>query len=319
MKKPLLILGLLSAFFTKAQIINPGFETWTTDTYVPSAMNPNSGNGSTGWWDYNVFNSSFVGSSPISVTRCDTAHGGSYSARVETVVYTTTSWNIYKAWGIPYIGHNYSDTLGIVYNGTVNETAATSRPGFPFTQRIQQFNFFYLYRPNGVDTAECRVSLWKSGTLVGGGVYKTTANTGTTWQQGTVNMTYINSLTPDTMYVLYSASSLDRSPKPGSVLWIDDISTTGATGIEQLAELSGSISLYPNPNKGSFVVSTQHSLHHLQGALYDVNGRLVLNLPASAYDGSRLVIDAGHLPEGIYNLSLSCDEGLVNKKLVIVR
>lgn len=317
MKKSLLLLGLLTAFFTRAQIINPGFETWTTDTYVPAAMNPNSGNGSTGWWDYNIFNSSFVGGSPISVTRCDTMHSGSYSARVETVVYTATSWNIYKAWGVPYIGHNYSDTLGILYNGTVNETAATSRPGFPFTQRIQQFNFFYLYRPNGVDTAECRVSLWKSGTLVGGGFYKTTSNTGNTWQQGTVNISYVNSLIPDTMYVLYSASSLDRSPKPGSVLWIDDISTSGATGIEPLS-ISSDISVYPNPGKGSFMLSTQRTLHHVQGALLDVNGRIVLNLPPLR-DGNSFTVDAGHLPEGIYNLSITCDEGLVNKRLVIAR
>lgn len=317
MKKSLLLLSLLTAFLSKAQIINPGLETWTTDTYVPSAMNPNSGNGSTGWWDYNVFNSSFVGGSPISVTRCDTAHGGSYSARIETVVYTTTSWNIYKAWGIPYIGHNYSDTLGILYNGTVNETAATSRPGFPFTQRIQQFNFFYLYRPNGVDTAECRVSLWKSGMLVGGGIYKTTANTGTAWQQGTVNMTYINSLTPDTMYVLYSASSLDRSPKPGSVLWVDDISTATPAGIEQLS-VNSEVSVYPNPGKDVFVVSTQRTLHHAQGALYDVNGRMVLSLP-QLQDGSRFTVDAGSLPGGIYNLSLTSDEGLANKRLVVAQ
>ena len=108
------------------QIINPGFETWSNDMLVPSAMNPNTGNNTYGWWDFNFFNSSFVGSSPISVTRCtDTVRTGSYSARIETKVYTPTSWNIYKSWGIPFIGHEYNDTLGILFNGKVNLTDQT--------------------------------------------------------------------------------------------------------------------------------------------------------------------------------------------------
>ena len=106
MKKNLqLFLACLILLVTQtinAQIINPGFETWTNDAIVPTAMNPNSGNNTSGWWDFNYFNSSFLGSSPISVTRCtDTVHSGSYSARVQTRVYTPTSWNYYNTWGIP--------------------------------------------------------------------------------------------------------------------------------------------------------------------------------------------------------------------------
>ncbi len=63
MKKLLQFISLaITLVFTntlKAQLINPGFETWTNDFLVPTAMNPNGGNGSTGWWDYNYFNSSF--------------------------------------------------------------------------------------------------------------------------------------------------------------------------------------------------------------------------------------------------------------------
>ena len=108
MKKTLLVLSALMLAFTmsvaKAQLINPGFETWSTDMLVPTAMNPNSGNGTYGWWDYNFFNYSMIGSSPISVTRCtDTVHTGSYSVRLQTKVYTPTSWNIYKSWGKRYI------------------------------------------------------------------------------------------------------------------------------------------------------------------------------------------------------------------------
>jgi hypothetical protein len=101
MKKTLLILSALVLIFAEheaqAQIINPGFETWSADLAVPSAMNPNSGNNTFGWCDYNFFNSSLVGSSPLSVFRCDTAHSGTYSCRIKTAIYSQTSYPSLKA------------------------------------------------------------------------------------------------------------------------------------------------------------------------------------------------------------------------------
>jgi hypothetical protein len=314
MKKFLCIASLLYLKQLNAQIINPGFETWTNDAAVSSAMNPNNGNGTTGWWDYNVFNSSFVGSSPLSVFRCDTAHSGSYSARIQTVVYTATSWNIYKAWGIPYIGHNYYDTLGILYNGTVNETAAASNPGFPFTQKINRFSFYYQYKPNGVDTAECRVSLVKSGTLIAGGIFKTNVSTGSTWQQANVTMFYLDTLTPDTMYILFSASSLDKKPKPGSVLLVDDISTSLVTGIAQIKAWQEQLSVYPNPSTGNFTVETiANTKQVLQ--LFDVTGILVF----SQIINGKTTLDVSSFTPGIYTLSLTENERIINKRIVIVK
>ena len=312
MKKTLFTLSIIFTLSAKAQILNPGFETWTTDTYVPTAMNPNSGNGTTGWWDYNIFNSSFVGSSPLSVFRCDTAHSGSYSARIETVIYTPTSWNIYKSWGVPYIGHNYYDTLGILYNGYVNETSSTSRPGFPFTQKINQFSFFYQYKPNGIDTAECRVSLVKAGTLIAGGVFKTNVTTGSTWQQATVTMFYVDTLTPDTMYVLFSSSSLDKKPKPGSMFLIDDISTSLPAGIEQLKNMDNQATIYPNPSNGNFVVETSVSSTQLL-EMFDLTGRLVISKPITG----KTLINGSDLMNGVYNIKITGGYGVTNKRIII--
>lgn len=132
MKKSLLIIFagvLVLSTPVNAQLINPGFETWTTNLVVPTAMDPNSGNGTTGWWDYNFFNYAPIGGSPISVKRCtDTVRTGSYSVRLETKVYTPTSWNIYRTWGVPFIGHDYNDTLGILFNGNVNVMTQTFKP-----------------------------------------------------------------------------------------------------------------------------------------------------------------------------------------------
>src|ERR1035437_1149708 len=241
MKKHLLILPALALVFASqaahAQLINPGFETWSADALVPSAMNPNTGNGSTGWWTYNMFNYSFLGSSPLSVFKCDTAHSGTYSARIKTVIYTPTSNSYNAPWGVSFIGHNYLDTLAILFNGTTNETSASYKPGIPFTQKIATLSFWYQYAPQAGDTAECRALLVTNRVAQGGGLIKITNVTGPTWQQATITFAYVNSLTPDTLYILFSSSSLDHKPKAGSVLLVDDVSVTLLTGINETQAL----------------------------------------------------------------------------------
>jgi hypothetical protein len=318
MKRFLLLTTLALVFavqISKAQLINPGFETWTADLAVPSAMNPNSGNATTGWWDYNVYNYAPIGSSPLSVFRCDTAHSGTYSARIKTVVYTPTSYNIYNSYGTPYIGHPYSDTLGILFNGNVNETASTYKPGFPFTKKITSFSFYYQYAPNGVDTAECRVSLVKNRSLIAGGSFKASAATGSTWQSATINIIYLDTLTPDTMYVLFSSSSLDRKPKPGSTLLIDDVSVPASTGINDLPALN-SLSVFPNPSNGKIHLQTNGAEKFQGGMLtvYNVIGEVVYSFKTIT---GQQDIDLSELPGGVYFLQIKNDQGMGIKKIII--
>lgn len=322
MKKNLQIFStlmiLLIALSTRAQIINPGFETWTNDAIVPVAMNPNSGNASSGWWDYNYFNSSFLGSSPISVTRCsDTVHSGSYSARIQTKVYTPTSWNYYKSWGIPFIGHEYNDTLGILFNGTVNVNNQTYVPGIPFTQKITQFSIFYQYKPNGNDTAVFRVSLVKQRSLIAGGMFKTNVATGASgWQQATINLTYVSSLTPDTMWVLISSSSLDKNPKAGSILWLDDASVTLPTGVNELLSAEQDVEIYPNPSTGVFSVHSQAINNENQFIeIYNVIGEKVYSTSTSKQEN--YTIDLSEFSKGVYYLKLYKGAKSITKKIIV--
>lgn len=312
MKKNILILSVLLFALTslnaQTQIINPGFETWTNDALVPSAMNPNSGNNTFGWWDYNYFNNSLLGASPISVTRCtDTVHSGSYSVRLETKVYTPTSWNIYKAWGYPFIGHEYNDTLGILFNGKVNVTNQTFIPGIPFTERISEFKFYYQYRPNGNDTAEFRVALLNTGTYIGGGIFKTNASTlSSGWQQGSINLSYINGLTPDTLYVLISSSSLDYKPSANSVLWIDDISVVLSTGIEQKLVEENFVEIFPNPSTDKISFNAKN-IENIE--IFDIHGKQI-------YFGKERVIDLSQHSKGIYIIKIKTDTQIISRKLI---
>jgi PKD repeat protein len=91
-------------------------------------------------------------------------------------------------------------------------------------------------------------------------------------------------------------------------------------GIQQFANSKEQVIIYPNPNNGSFVIEPIPSLTLPQGKgilmqVYDVNGKLVLSQTING----KTSIDASSLNEGIYNISLQSNEGVVNKRLVIVR
>lgn len=302
----------------KAQLINPGFETWSNDYLVPSAMNPNTGNGSTGWWDYNYFNSSFLGSSPISVTRCsDTVHSGAYAVRLQTRVYTPTSWNYYNAWGTPFIGHPYNDTLGILFNGNANMSTQAYAPGIPFTQKITQFHIYYQYKPNGNDTAVFRVSLVNQRNLIAGGVFKTHTATGNAgWQQATINMTYISALTPDTMWVLISSSSLEKNPKVGSILWLDDASVTLPTGVNEVTSDENEIAVFPNPTEGLFQIQSQTKNDEEQYIeVYNILGAKIHVFEKSKL--SNYTVNLANQPKGVYVVKLYRGGKCITRKIVV--
>ncbi len=91
-------------------------------------------------------------------------------------------------------------------------------------------------------------------------------------------------------------------------------------GIEQYANNNEHVNIYPNPNNGSFVIEPSPSLTLPQGKgtlmqVYDVNGKLVLSQTING----KTSIDASALNEGVYNISLQSNKGVVNKRVVIVK
>jgi sugar lactone lactonase YvrE len=86
------------------------------------------------------------------------------------------------------------------------------------------------------------------------------------------------------------------------------------TGVNQGTVNSNEVTLYPNPNNGNFIIETGNNTKPTM-QLYDVNGKVVL----SQIINNKITIDASHLEEGVYNLSIISNKGIVNKRLVIVR
>jgi hypothetical protein len=92
--------------------------------------------------------------------------------------------------------------------------------------------------------------------------------------------------------------------------------TTGISRVPSgsISGLNSNISIYPNPTNGSFIIEPSGATKQTM-QMYDVDGKLVLSQPISG----KTSIDASSLNEGVYNISLLSSEGVVNKRLVIVR
>ncbi len=99
----------------------------------------------------------------------------------------------------------------------------------------------------------------------------------------------------------------------GNNLYIDDINIIdNVTGIQNI-EKTMDINIYPNPNNGSFMIEINNETEKMFCNLYDVNGKIVLT---QAVKGTT-TIDGSSLAEGIYNLSITSNNCLINKRIVI--
>ncbi len=88
-----------------------------------------------------------------------------------------------------------------------------------------------------------------------------------------------------------------------------------AAGIKEITDINNQISIYPNPNNGSFTIETNSTTNQTI-QLHDVNGKMVLN---QIINGKATTIDTTSLNEGVYNISIISNEGIVNKRVVIVK
>ena len=89
------------------------------------------------------------------------------------------------------------------------------------------------------------------------------------------------------------------------------VDSVAYVGVSQYSNIYSQISVYPNPNNGTFIVET-NSTQTLQ--IFNINGKVVL----SQIINGTTTIDASKLSEGVYNINITGNEGIINRKLVIV-
>jgi hypothetical protein len=321
MKKLLLSLSALIILVSPklmAQIIpNLGFETWTTNQYSQNnAPDPNGGNGTAGWWEFNVTSSSFIGSSPLTVFKDSTApapYSGKYCAKIVSNAMTTTTYSLVKGYGF-----KYPDTNGIMFTGYVDLNlsmlSATFKTGIPCNNQLKSYSFRYRYIPNGSDTASCTIAMYhwnsaaKNRTLLGGGIW-VTSSTVTNWTDQSVPIYYYTDsihVMPDTVLVIFSACSIYSKPKMGDTLNID--SGNVVLGINNITSAENvRVNLFPNPasTQITLAVTSQIQANHIE--VYDITGKLI---DTYTMHNNLLTINTQQYNNGIYFYRMYDDTGM---------
>ena len=92
------------------------------------------------------------------------------------------------------------------------------------------------------------------------------------------------------------------------------ITESSGVGIEKISRSNKHTLVYPNPTNGNFTIET-NTAEKQSMQIYDVNGKLVLSQNIS----DKATIDASNLSEGVYNISITGNNTVSNKRLVIVK
>jgi type IX secretion system substrate protein len=191
--------------------------------------------------------------------------------------------------------------------------------GYPYTQQHDTLVFYYKYAPasGSNDTAAVCAEAKLAGSYVGGQCVFLTASA--TYKM--VKIPLQSSSVPDTL--LISAQSSKNSPAPaicvGSDLKIDNMYVmSNPLGIKQFMGNSAQVTVYPNPAKGMLNVELR-MLNGIQNTNLQVTDMLGNTVKQFVILNSEFTIDVSDLNEGVYNISVTSNEGTINKRIVLVK
>ncbi|MBI4946392.1 MAG: PCMD domain-containing protein [Bacteroidetes bacterium] len=248
------------------------FETWTTmnNGTLATPEEP------TGWITGNQLVTFVSPGNSISVTKVTgtEAHGGLYAMKIVTVdVVNDPS------------GGQLPDPTGVAFVGKVQISPLKLINGFPYTAKPATCEFWYKYTPQTGDSASCGLALtkWngiKTDTIATGNIF--IKNTAAFYVQATFNLIYnplFSAVQPDTMRIGFSATCIASKTcgVVGSTLWVDDITFTGTTGMNQLSSFND-VELYPNPCNQSLNISAGTG-EAVSVVVLDVIGKIVASAP----------------------------------------
>ena len=116
--------------------------------------------------------------------------------------------------------------------------------------------------------------------------------------------------------MLFSSSSLDQNPKAGSILWIDDVSVTLPTGVNELVNAENDIEIFPNPSNGVFTIRSQTSNSEEQYIeVYNMLGAKAHSSSKSKL--SAYTFDLSHYSKGIYFVKIYRGEQCTTRKIIV--
>lgn len=270
----------------QAQFIqNADFEAWT-------------GNDPNNWSSANQFTSGFM----IYTCTPETAnpHNGTKSLKL-------TSLSV--------LGNNVP---GLLTNGTLGFNMTATPPititgGIAFTERPQSFKGWYTYAPVNTDNCMMIALLKKKNVVTNqsdtvGYATFIGATAVSSWTEFTVDFTYNNSETPDTLQIVLLSSN-PAATVVNSTLLIDDLYLEGGT--------IGIMPLMGEPEVKIFAVNKQINIEtalNSQIEIFDLSGKRIFN---SQSQNKVEVFNASQFENQVVLVSVNSNGKKYSKKVVV--
>lgn len=301
MKKQILFLLISGASFIGFAQTTMNFESWTGSG---AAIEP------AGWISENALTG--IGNAQSAFR--DTApniHAGTYALKLVSV-------DMF----INPAPASLPDPIGLAATGNLAGTAL--KFGFPYTGRPTMADFWYKYAPTSSgDTASFFLALWNgtTGDTVSYGFWKSGTAVSSYTQQSVVlthDPAHLN-VTPDSMAIIFSSTRLFNPDysfclncgKAGSILWVDDITFSGTSGIKENLHADG-VTLFPNPASESLNISVDALDAAFSVSAFDATGRIISTTALSSSAGMNsksAVINTSGLSTGLYSYIVNNKKG----------
>jgi len=201
-------------------------------------------------------------------------------------------------------------------NGGSSSMANGIPPTFAINYRPDSLYLYYKCFPFGGDTIICMVNFYKSGVVIGKGVFGKTA-TVPTWTPLEIPITYTTLDVPDSATIFFMTGIyIQNSTK--STLYVDNLSFTGfVTSVPEKISENSIFSLYPNPSSDIITLNIDiRSNDYLTLNIYNLTGTLV---KSEMLKQNQRQINVRDLSNGIYMVSIKSKGLMEMVKLIIQR
>jgi hypothetical protein len=280
-----LIFSFYLLILTAQDVPNPGFEIWIDNGNYEEPEY---------WSTPNPF-TSLAG--VVTVQKSLDAASGTFSARLET---KDVLGGLFQSPGLLTLGDFFVNIQTQEYSFS---------GGIPLTNFVTLVQGKYKYAGVEGDSASLFAFSFRHpegedpDTVAMGGAFLHDA---AEWTDFSFPVFQISPDTPDTFNLqIMSAGTFDFIT--GSVLYVDDISITLATGIDETKEKSN-LSIYPNPTTNRITFELFSKVINREINIYDVTGRLITR---SAFTNKSVTFDLGEYPKGVYTYRLMSENKLL--------
>lgn len=273
---------------------NTGLESWDEEQFYD--------NPSGDFWDTPnktldlVFG---VGIDP-SVERTTDAHSGSYAAKI-----ITRTWFGQLASGTLFSG--FFDS-GVVLTDPDNSV----KFGKPFTDRPDEFSYWYKYEPVQGDSAEIYTYLTKwNGTSQDtvGRAYTKVYDAVSDYTQKVIPFEYSSTEDPDSITIVFASSARGDifQGQSGNTLYIDDVELYYClTNTSQPFMSENQVKVYPNPAINDFVnFSLEQPIQSGKLLVFTNDGKNVLS---TSFEGDNYQVSVSNWTQGVYRYSIIDEE-----------